>query len=31
MTLTAATATLGLRAKVTTNPYLVLALPHGDH
>ncbi|MFI0538764.1 phosphotransferase [Streptomyces sp. WSLK1-3] len=31
MTLTAATATLGLRAKLTTNPYLVLALPHGDH
>ncbi|MFI6441882.1 phosphotransferase [Streptomyces sp. NPDC050759] len=30
MTLTAATATLGLRA-ANTNPYLVLALPHGDH
>ncbi|WP_406130498.1 phosphotransferase [Streptomyces canus] len=32
MTLTAATATLGMRAsQLTTNPYLVLALPHGDH
>ncbi|MFF4526395.1 phosphotransferase [Streptomyces bluensis] len=30
MTLTAATATLGLRAKSTANPYLALALPHGD-
>jgi aminoglycoside phosphotransferase (APT) family kinase protein len=28
MTLTAATATLGLRSKSTTNPYLALALPH---
>jgi hypothetical protein len=28
MTLTAATATLGLRPKSTTNPYLTLALPH---
>ncbi|MFF7761030.1 phosphotransferase family protein [Streptomyces griseorubiginosus] len=31
MTLTAATATMGLRAKATANPYLALALPHGDH
>jgi len=31
MTLTAATATLGLRANLTTNPYLALALPHGHH
>ncbi|MPY60106.1 aminoglycoside phosphotransferase family protein [Streptomyces spongiae] len=30
MTLTAATATLGLKAKSTANPYLALALPHGD-
>ncbi|MEU9170909.1 aminoglycoside phosphotransferase family protein [Streptomyces sp. NPDC048420] len=30
MTLTAATATLGLRTKSTTNPYLALALPHVD-
>ncbi|MDH6518157.1 aminoglycoside phosphotransferase (APT) family kinase protein [Streptomyces sp. SAI-135] len=28
MTLTAATATLGLSSKSTTNPYLALALPH---
>ncbi|MCI3272066.1 aminoglycoside phosphotransferase family protein [Streptomyces sp. 7R015] len=30
MTLTAATATLGLKAKSTANPYLARALPHGD-
>jgi aminoglycoside phosphotransferase (APT) family kinase protein len=29
MTLTAATAALGLKAKSTANPYLALALPHG--
>ncbi|MBO4259263.1 aminoglycoside phosphotransferase family protein [Streptomyces griseorubiginosus] len=29
MTLTEATATLGLKAKSTANPYLALALPHG--
>lgn len=31
MTLTEATANLGLQAKSTANPYLALALPHGDH
>jgi len=31
MTLSEATATLGLKAKSTANPYLALALPHGDH
>lgn len=31
MTLTEATATLGLKTKSTANPYLALALPHGNH
>ncbi|MGW3097262.1 aminoglycoside phosphotransferase family protein [Streptomyces sp. NPDC001102] len=31
MTLTEATATLGLKPKSTANPYLALALPHGDY
>nr|WP_093904876.1 aminoglycoside phosphotransferase family protein [Streptomyces sp. cf386] len=31
MTLTEATANLGLQVKSTANPYLARALPHGDH
>jgi hypothetical protein len=31
MTLAEATAALGLPGKMTANPYLARALPHGDH